>query len=384
MSVLKSNMPTRIDATTEYTCALQPMDDALEQEWDRLALRCEATPYMRPGWFRAWMNAFRPRQPLSLLTVRRAGDLVAALPLVNTRLGLRPPVNSETPSFEPLSVDAEAARALVGPLLTHCRHIDLSFVPAGGNERDLVRSAEDRGCRVRRDVVRRSPYTRVDDDWEILRNEVLGRSRRKWMARSRRQLGEMGDLTFEVHDSRSPLRDLLDEGLAMEAAGWKGTRGTAILSRPSTAAFYKLLAEWAAAAGLLRLHFLRLDGRPIAFEFALEQSGALHVLKTAYDEEMRRYGPGILILDEGLAYASKQPHLHVSESLGEDDPYKLEFSTGVHEQLRISVFSNDVIGTAAWAWQHAVDRSQAQLRRHLPDSTRQRLVRLAQFADRKR
>ena len=384
MSVLRSNASTTGATGGGHTCALRSVDAELDAEWDRLALRCGTTPYLRPGWIRAWTDAFRPGQALSLLTVRRAGELVAALPLVATRLGLRPPVNSETPSFEPLAVDAEAAAALVSPLLEHCRHLDLWFVPAGGHERALVRSSEERGCRVDRQVVRRSPYTRIDDDWELLRDEVLGKSRRKSMARRRRQLGELGDLAFEVHDGRSRLRDLLDEGFAMEAAGWKGVQGTAILSRPSTAAFYHRLAEWAAENGLLRLHFLRLDGRAVAFEFALEQSGALHVLKTAYDEELRRYGPGILILDDGLAYASKQPHLHVSESLGEDDPYKVEFSTGVHEQLRISIYADDVAGTAAWMWRQAVDRSQDQLRRRLPASARQRLVRLAQFADRNR
>ena len=365
------------DRASQHTWSLQSVDDELEREWDQLALRCDATPYMRPGWFRAWMNAFRPGQTLSLLAIRRASELVAALPIVTTRLGVRLPINSETPSFEPLAIDTDATAALASAILDRCRSVDVRFMPVGMQEHALISSAEERGFRVLRQVTRRSPYTCVDQSWPILRNELLGRSRRKWIARQRRQLCEMGDLTFDVHDGGAQLRDLLDEGLELEAAGWKGSQTTAILSNPSTTTFYRQLAEWAAANGLLRLHFLRLNGKPLAFEFALEQAGVQHVLKTAYNEEMRRHGPGILILDEGLSYASEQPHLHICESLGEDDPYKLEFSTGVHEQLRVAVFANTVPGTAAWIWQRALSRSQDQLRRQLSASSRQRLVRLA-------
>lgn len=370
-------MKTSTDLGSGHTCALRPVDDALAQEWDRLAVRRNAAPHLRPGWFRVWMDAFRPGQTLSLLSARHHGELVAALPLVVTRFGLRLPVNSETPSFEPLSTDDGAARALAAALLGRFRRVDLRFVPTGAPEEALVAAARERGCRVVREVARRSPYTRVDHDWDVLRDDVLGRSRRKSIARRRRQLAELGTVSFEVHDGTGRWRDLLAEGLALEAAGWKGTQKTATLSRPSTTAFYHGLAEWAAGHGLLRLHVLRLDEKPIAFEFALEQSGVVHVLKTAYDENLRRYGPGILILDDGLGDASRQPHLHVSESLGEDEPYKLEFSTGVREQLDIAIFSNDVLGSAARAWRSTAAHARDQARRRLPESARLRLVRLA-------
>ncbi len=360
--------------TKPESATLQPVDAALEEEWDSLALRRAATPFMRPGWFRAWMNAFQPGRTLLLLTVRRAGELVAALPLFTTRFGVRPPVNSETPSFAPLLVDAEAADTLISVLLDHCSHINLPFVPVGEQERALLLAAERRGCRVRRKVMRRSPYTRVDDDWDEFRNEVLGRSRRKWIARRRRQLRELGELTYTVHDGESPLGDLLEEGLELEAAGWKGVQHTAVLSRPSTATFYREIARWAAENDLLRLHFLRLNGKPIAFEFALEQAGVQNLLKTAYDEELRRYGPGILICDDEISYASKHPDLHLSASLGEDDPYKLEFSTGVEEQLRIAISANNVVGTAVWT----LEQARGRLGHHLSSSTKKTLVRLAQ------
>ncbi|MBJ2120380.1 GNAT family N-acetyltransferase [Arthrobacter sp. MSA 4-2] len=366
--------------SAEHLCTLQPLEDSLEREWDSFALSRGTAPYLRPGWFRAWMGAFWPGQPLQVLTARRAGELVALLPLMDTRLGFRAPVNAETPGFELLSTDDAAIRALVPLLLESASRVDLRFMPVGAPEEAFVAAAGEQGCRVTRDVIRRSVYTDVTQSWETVRTEVLGRSRRKGMAHSRRKLAELGELSSTVHDGKEDLHDLLHQALALEAAGWKGSEGTAILSRPSTAQFYQELAAWAADQGLLRLHFLRLDGKPIAFKLTLEQSGVVYSLKASYDERLRQYGPGFLMSEEVLAYASAQPHLRTVETLGEDEPHKQEFATGVHAQLKISVFSSGLIGSAAWMQTVATDRLRAQARKHLSASTRTRVTRLARSA----
>ena len=48
------------------------------------------------------------------------------------------------------------------------------------------------------------------------------------------------------------------------------------------------MARWAAAKGWLRLAFLRLDGKPLAFDFGLNDGNTLYSLKTGYDEAYRR------------------------------------------------------------------------------------------------
>lgn len=363
--------------SAEYLCALQPLDDLLEQEWDRLALACGAAPYLRPGWFRAWMRAFKPGQTLHVLSARRAGELVLVLPLITTQLGFRAPVNAETPAFEPLCTDDDAIRAIVPRLLESARRVDVQFLPSNAKEQVLVGTAAQQGYRLKRDVIRRSTYTDVTRSWETVRNEVLKASRRRGIGRGRRELAQLGELSFTVHNGRENLQDLLTQALALEASGWKGTEGTAILSQPQTSQFYRELADWATAEGLLRLHFLRLNGKLIAFSLALEQSGVLHALKTSYDESLRRYGPGIMVHEDVLFYASEQPHLHTVEIAGEDEPHKLEFATGVHEQLKISMFSTGLVGSAAWLQSVAIDRLRAQARRHLSASTRKRVTRLA-------
>jgi CelD/BcsL family acetyltransferase involved in cellulose biosynthesis len=58
--------------------------NALAAEWDDLALRTDAPPFVRPGWIDTWWSAFGHGQ-LHILTLRREGDLVTILPLARHR-----------------------------------------------------------------------------------------------------------------------------------------------------------------------------------------------------------------------------------------------------------------------------------------------------------
>ena len=85
---------------------------ALAPEWEELAERTGATPFVWPGWFRAWWNAFGTGE-LDLLTLRRDSRLTGVLPLERRRGSLRLPVNSETSQFELVAEDRAAlVRAL--------------------------------------------------------------------------------------------------------------------------------------------------------------------------------------------------------------------------------------------------------------------------------
>ncbi|MFP3581111.1 GNAT family N-acetyltransferase [Arthrobacter sp. SIMBA_036] len=363
--------------SAEYICALRPLDDSLEQEWDDFALSSDAPPYMRPGWFRPWMRAFQPGRSLQVLSAHRGGQLAALLPLNPTQLGFRAPVNAETPAFEPLSTDENATRVLVPRLLENAQRVDMRFIPVGATEQAIVEAAAEQDYRVSRDVIRRSTYVDVSQPWETVRNAVLGRSRRQDMARRRRKLAQLGEISSSVHDGKEDLQNLLAQALTLEAAGWKGNEGTAILSRPSTTQFYQELSAWAADQGLLRLHFLRLSGKLIAISLSLEQSGVVYALKTAYDENFRQYAPGIQMFEDVLTYACEQPHLRLVQIAGEDEPHKREFATGVQEQLKISMFSGSLVGSTAWMQSVAVDRLRGQARQHLSASTRRRMTQFA-------
>lgn len=315
-------------------------------DWEDLAERIGAPPWLRPGWFGTWWRAFGSGVSVPI-EVRRGGRLVGLAPMCRVRGGLISPTNWHTPSFALLAVDEAAERDLAEALFARGAHrVTLRFVPAErlGPCRDAATRA---GHRVLEHTVERSPYITSGGDWEGYARRLDPKMRRE-LRRRRRLLQRTGALTVEVLDGTERLDALLDEGFAVEAAGWKGARETAIASHPATERFYREVAAWAASRRWLRLAFLRLDWRPLAFDFAIETGGVHYLLKTGYDPAFRATAPGKLLRDEMIrrAFAGSASSY---EFLGADDAWKLEWTDRRRDLRRLDAFPRSATGVAHWS-----------------------------------
>ena len=85
---------------------------------------------------------------------------------------------------------------------------------------------------------------------------------RKDLRRVTRKLEAQG--TLKLHRLEAADREYLEHFYKMEASGWKGAHGSAILSNPRKRRFYDEIAEVAAQFGYLSMYFLELNGCPIA------------------------------------------------------------------------------------------------------------------------
>jgi hypothetical protein len=119
--------------------------------------------------------------------------------------------------------------------------------------------------------------------------------KRKEIRRLQKRLAELGAVEQRRLDKRAELPHWCADFLTLEAAGWKGREGTAMACSPSDAAFFR--AACAAAFDAGRLHFLRidLDGRPIAMLANFRHGEGAFSFKIAFDEELGRFSPGVLI-----------------------------------------------------------------------------------------
>lgn len=117
-------------------------------------------------------------------------------------------------------------------------------------------------------------------------------SSRKKRQTQRRALERLGTLNFVEHTGTAAVA-ALEEFLLLEAQGWKGAQGTALLKHPDAAAWMRLLALNLAATGNIRISALMLDGRPAAMGVLIEQAGVVLFLKTAFDESLSKYSPGL-------------------------------------------------------------------------------------------
>jgi CelD/BcsL family acetyltransferase involved in cellulose biosynthesis len=334
----------RAAPSTELSDAL----GSFGSEWEALADAVKASPFLRPGWFKLWWRAFGTGQTC-VLTVRRQGNLVGVLPLLRRGRMIASMANDHTPSFDLLAADDEAALELSRALLgLGPRQATLEYLQA---ERPGLRSVREAAVAAGyRLVIRdweRPPFVVLEGGWDSYERSLDGKLRRD-LARRRRRLAEEGVVTFDVQDGAEKLDELLEEGFALEPSGWKASRGTAIVSRPETRDFYTGVARWGAGRGILRLSFLRLDERPLAFQFGLEDSGVYYFVKGGYDPAYGRYAPMKLLLRLVLENGFSRG-LERFEFLGPPEPFKLEWASACHDLKRIELFDRSILSTGSWA-----------------------------------
>lgn len=295
---------------------------ALAPAWERLAASDRA-PFSRHAWIAAWWSAFGTGA-LRVCTVWSDEELVAALPLHRRGVWLHATANEHTPAYRPLARDPASCERLAAALLAERTPIEARALPVEEPEvRALLAAAQDRDARTITEPEYVSPLTDVAGTFEDYR--AARKARWRELERRGRKLAREHEVEQSLVASPGEAERELEEGLVLEAAGWKGRQGTAILARPDTATFYREVACAFHGAGELALSSLRVDGRLAAFDLALLHRGRYFLLKTAYDERLRSLGPG-LVLRQAVIERCFELELEAHEFLGADMDWKRLFS----------------------------------------------------------
>lgn len=329
---------------------------ALQPEWDALVQRTRDEPFYRHAFLRVWMDNFAPRTPLRILIARGVdGRLVAALPLLEARTTLygvpvrelSATANAHSCRFDLLAESpVEAANALLDHLRADASWdvLRLTDVPEGGNGWALHQAAEAAGLPVGRWESLQSPFlplpATLGELTARLHSKFKANLRRRW-----RKLEEKGKVTFQRIDGGPGLAAALEEGFALERSGWKGERGTAIAQDAATRGFYSELARVASYAQALRLYFLRVDGRAVAFHFALVHQGRCLLLKPGYDESLKECSPGQLLMERVIDDCVKQG-LKEFDFLGPDMIWKRDWTDQVRVHTWLYAFRASTFGRA--------------------------------------
>ncbi|MFC4175423.1 GNAT family N-acetyltransferase [Microvirga sp. GCM10011540] len=129
------------------------------------------------------------------------------------------------------------------------------------------------------------------------------------LKRYRRKLDGMGHVSVEIRKGDEADVGFLDEFLALEASGWKGRLGTAILNNENSLAYHTTLVRNFAAEGGLEWYGIRVDDHLVAARLGIRCGSALMLPKVAFDENFAMCRPGTLVTAEALKDAFSRPEI---------------------------------------------------------------------------
>jgi hypothetical protein len=231
------------------------------------------------------------------------GSLIGLLPIHIPR-GPRPLVRGfhhqqvtlGTPLLDSLRA-ADVLPAMLSWVGEHHRGpaLMLTDIPLEGPFCDLLRTQSLRHGRAIEmlDKRERSILTHGKADDTPAVTALHSAKRRKELRRQRRRLSEVGALSYNSARTPAEIRRAAERFMALEAGGWKGRRGSALLADPTLATFTRTMTRLMGYEARCRIDSLEIDGVPVAMGILVMAGTRAHFWKTTYNERFASLSPGV-------------------------------------------------------------------------------------------
>lgn len=305
--------------------------------------------------------------------VREKARVVAVLPLCRRKGWLgRWHAAGARQVYEPVDAlcrDEAAAQALAGELARLRRPLRLERIPADSPLVSALQGAmKGRGLLVIRPATGCPTITiqpDATDPGAIDPEARFNSGRRSDFRRARRRAEAEGPVTFEMHaPCRESFDALFDEAVEIERRGWKGEAGSALGCDPAKAAFFRDFLGRASSEGACRIAFMRIGGKAVAMQLAVEFQRRYWLFKIGFDTAFARMSPGNLLMLHALADATGRGLLGI-ELLGEVEPWIMDVWTREATAcLRLQTYPFNLHGLVAlavevtnWLWQRRPGRA---------------------------
>lgn len=145
------------------------------------------------------------------------------------------------------------------------------------------------------------PILASDLDAKQYFEQALSSSSRKKLRQHRRRLEEKGKLESRICVTATEVASAFEDFLDLEMSGWKGRAGTALLCNPAEAALVRAIVAALAQRGNAWIHALHQNGKTVAAQVVLRAGDTAFTWKTAYDETLADFSPGMLLLEDYTA-----------------------------------------------------------------------------------
>ncbi|MEP2735979.1 MAG: GNAT family N-acetyltransferase [Erythrobacter sp.] len=301
---------SRCDALTKELCL------ELQDDWADLARSAsEANIFQSPNFIQQSLRLFADQAPKAVtvwqgamligLVILRRDAGYAKLPIPFWRSALHHEQFLATPLVRK-GCEADFAKGLCQWLDSaprDCWFLNLSMITADG----AIAAALADHCKIdTRAMLTANRFERAaivpENHGNGSADDLLRPSRRKSIRGAMKRLQKHGDVTIERLSDASELGAWVDDFLTMEDTGWKHENRSSILSCDKETALYRAMIGDAFAADNLHFARLCLDGKPIAYTLDISAPSVSYCLKSAIDQQYRKFSPGVLMEHETLRY----------------------------------------------------------------------------------
>ena len=300
----------------------------LREPWNRLA---GDSMFLNWEWLDCWWRAFGEGAEMRVHVSWEGSELAGGFALGLRNGLLFGMAGGHTDLFRPVMRSQRGLDALLEPITAGpWSRIRLRKLPNGDPATECVdEMLRSQGWFVHRAVEEICPIVDTSGSFDdYLRS--LSRNARKQLGRSRQRLAAEGRIELTAVEPVGELGPVLAESFALEAAGWKGRSGKAILSDEPRRRFWDAVFARYHRLGRLRFSGLRLDGLLIAMSLDVLHEGRLYLLKTSYDERYSPFSPGHLLYLE-MIKRSCEDGIAAHELLGPTGPFKERYATESRE-----------------------------------------------------
>ena len=327
--------------------------DFTSLDYQALYERSDATVFQHPLWLDLMYKRVSPNLDARpcIVTIRSKdeGRLLMVLPMVQTKyasLRCIEPIDFGICDYNALVIDQAFADGLQShsdlcdQIVDVLKPVDLVFFRKVRADSDAFSKAFGSGTLAAMnnhcyDVAVSSPY----EGW---RETVLSSKLRKTMRRTERKLADHGDVSFEVLEDATAIRDAMDVMRNQRACRYPDD----LFQQDPYFDFYCEIAVEGAKAGLTETSVLRVGDVIAAVEFGLVKDGCYHFILCGIDNvTFAKHSPGMLMKDYVLAHRVALGDTRADFTIGDED-YKRRYGA-TPKPLHYFARSESLMGTLA-------------------------------------